>query len=495
MYSLGFVAALALFFSLVLTPLLRDWLIGIKVVDRPGGPRKLHETAVPRMGGVAVAGSYALAYLVLLITPLSGGLLIQSNERLVVNLLPAVLAIFLTGLLDDMLDLRPWLKLAGQIIAGALAYSGGVRIHSVGGHAFPFWMEPLITIAWLVLCANAFNLIDGIDGLATGLGILASLTIFLSGLMKGDLTLALATAPLIGALLGFLRYNFNPASIFLGDCGSLFIGFLLGCYAVIWSQKSAAMLGMAAPLMALALPLLDVGLSVIRRLINNEPVFGGDRGHIHHRLLDRGFTPRGVALLLYAVCGFGATLSLLQSVLQNRFSGLLLVLFGAAVFVGVRYLAYAEFEAVRRFFWLGFRPALRTHVILETFERTLVKARSVEECWDTLQVAARHLGYSQMYVRLSGERFGVLPPRDPDLTFWQMRLNLMNGDFVNITQRLDTRELPVLVGPFIEVVRRVIPEKLEQLHRELPAAPARQYRPTRRNPVPGTGVSSALQAK
>jgi UDP-GlcNAc:undecaprenyl-phosphate GlcNAc-1-phosphate transferase len=479
MFSFGFVAILALLFSLVLTRLLRDWLIGIEVVDRPGGPRKLHERAVPRMGGVAVAGSYALAYLALLTTPLSGGLLLQSNERIVLNLLPAVLAIFLTGLLDDVLNLRPWLKLAGQIGAGALAYSGGVRMHSIMGHALPFWTEFLVTIAWLVLCANAFNLIDGIDGLATGLGILASFTFFLAGLLRGDLTLALATAPLIGALVGFLRYNFNPASIFLGDCGSLFIGFLLGCYGLIWSLKSATMLGMAAPMMALALPLLDVGLSVTRRLINNEPVFGGDRGHIHHRLLDRGFTPRGVALLLYAVCGFGATLALLHSVFQNhRFAGLLLALFGAAVFAGVHYLGYAEFEGARRFLWRGFRPLLRSHVILETFERALVKAQSVEECWNTLQAAACDLGYSQMYVRLSGERFGVLPSPSPDLTFWHMRLNLTNGDFVNITQRLDTGNHPVLVGPFIEVVRRVIPGKLKQLNRDPerePVPPGRQY--------------------
>src|SRR4051812_41615430 len=500
MFSLGFVAVLALGFSLVLTPLLRNWLIAIDVVDRPCGPRKLHESAVPRMGGVAVAGSYALAYLVLLITPLSGGLLIQSNERLVLKLLPAVLAIFLTGLLDDLMDLRPWLKLAGQIGAGTLAYCGGVCIHGIAGYALPFWAEHVVTIAWLVLCANAFNLIDGIDGLATGLGILASLTILLSGLMHGDLTLALATAPLIGALLGFLRYNFNPASIFLGDCGSLFIGFLLGCYGIIWTQKSATMFGMAAPLMALALPLLDVVLSVIRRLINNEPVFGGDRGHIHHRLLDRGFTPRRVALLLYAVCGFGATLSLLQSVCQNHsHAGLLLVLFGAAVFIGVRYLAYAEFEAVRHFLWRGFRPILRTHVILETFERALVKAGSVDECWDILQVAGRDLGYSQMYVRLSGERFGALPSRDPDLTSWQMRLNLTNGDFVNITQRLDCSEHPVLVGPFIDVVRRVMPGKLEQLSKEMPAPRpvqvARQRRSTQRTPVTSTVISNALQAK
>jgi UDP-GlcNAc:undecaprenyl-phosphate GlcNAc-1-phosphate transferase len=230
--------------------------------------------------------------------------------------------------------------------------------------------------------------------------------------------------------------------------------------------------------MALALPLLDVGLSVVRRLINNEPVFSGDRGHIHHRLLELGFTSRGAALMLYAVCGFGAALSLLHSVFQNhRFGGLLLVLFGAAVFIGVRYLRYAEFGALRSFLRLGLRPMLRTHVILETLERALAKVHSVEECWDALQVAARDLGYSQMYGCFSGKRFGILPSRDQNLTFWQMRVNLTNGDFVNITQRLGTTELPVLVAPFVEVVRRVLPGKLERLHKgqpdRQPAASAR----------------------
>jgi hypothetical protein len=140
---------------------------------------------------------------------------------------------------------------------------------------------------------------------------------------------------------------------------------------------------------------------------------------------------------------------------------------------------------------MGLRPMLRTHVILETMERALAKVRSVEECWDVLQVAADDLGYSQMYVCLRGRRFGVLPSRDSDLTFWQMRVNLTNGDFVNITQRLGTTELPVLVVPFIDVIRRVIPGRLEQLHRELPDGarfPARDrvFRPHRSDsqPVP-----------
>src|SRR5262245_64724034 len=117
----------------------------------------------------------------------------------------------------------------------------------------------------------------------------------LAAFLQNNVPLAMATIPLAGALLAFLRYNFDPASIFLGDCGSLLIGFLLGCYGVLWSQKSATLLGMTAPLMALAIPLMDVCLSIVRRFIRHQPIFGADRGHIHHMLLARGFTVRRVA--------------------------------------------------------------------------------------------------------------------------------------------------------------------------------------------------------
>src|SRR5258707_5829576 len=139
-----------------------------------------------------------------------------------------------------------------------------------------WWSLPL-TIVWLVVCANAFNLIDGVDGLATGLGLFATVTTLIIALLQGNLALAVATAPLVGALLGFLRYNFNPASIFLGDSGSLLVGFLLGCFGVIWSQKSATILGMTAPLMALSIPLVDLCLSIVRRFLRRQPILRCDR--------------------------------------------------------------------------------------------------------------------------------------------------------------------------------------------------------------------------
>src|SRR5947208_10567281 len=168
----------------------------------------------------------------------------------------------------------------------------GVNVSGVAGFAAHGWWSFPITVGWLVVCSNAFNLIDGMDGLATGVGLFAAFTTLAAALLQNNALLALATAPLVGALLAFLRYNFNPASIFLGDCGSLTIGFLLGCFAAVWSQKSATLLGMTAPVMALSVPLLDTGIAVVRRFLRRQPIFSADRNHLHHRLLDRGFSSR-----------------------------------------------------------------------------------------------------------------------------------------------------------------------------------------------------------
>src|SRR5581483_11066131 len=163
------------------------------------------------------------------------------------------------------------------------------------------WVGIPLTVVWLLGCTTAITLIDGVDGLAAGGGQFATITTTAIALVQHNPQLAFATVPLAGALLAFLRYNFSRATVFLGDCGSLLIGFLLGCYGTVWSYKSATLVGMTAPLIVLAIPLLDTTLAVGRRLLLGKPVFGADRGHIHHRLLDRGLTPRGVAIALYMV--------------------------------------------------------------------------------------------------------------------------------------------------------------------------------------------------
>ena len=270
--------------ALLLTPLLRDLALRRGWVDEPDNHRKLHKGPIPRIGGIAIVLAYVGSFSLLLSFHVEQSAAIQNALPLVAKLLPAVAVVFATGLLDDCIGLKPWQKLLGVSFAAALACLGDIQIHGIAYHPLHPYVGIPLTIIWLVGCANAFNLIDGVDGVATGLGLLATLTTLGAALWHGDTGLVMATVPLAGALLGFLRFNFNPASVFLGDCGSLTIGFLLGCCAVIWSHKAVTLLGMTAPLMALSVPLLDMSLAIVRRLLLLRPIFSADRGHIHHRL-------------------------------------------------------------------------------------------------------------------------------------------------------------------------------------------------------------------
>src|SRR5439155_5528046 len=219
MYSFLFLTATSLMICLALTPLCRDFFVNAGLLDHPDQGRKRHSRPIPRTGGIPIAIAYLGSFVLLLVSPLNAGSVLEQHLPLVWKLLPAAGLIFLTGLVDDLVGLKSWQKLIGQVVAAGAAYWGGVHV---------FGSLPL-TVAWLVVCTNAFNLIDGVDGLATGLGLFATVTTLITALLQRNLALAVATAPLAGALLGFLRYNFNPASIFLGDSGSLLVGFLLGC--------------------------------------------------------------------------------------------------------------------------------------------------------------------------------------------------------------------------------------------------------------------------
>ena len=382
----------AFIISLVLTPICRDVFRSYGVVDQPDAARKVHRYPIPRVGGLAIAISYLLAYV--LVRPEEGSPLAQQLS-LVWRLLPGAALAFGIGLLDDLFNLRAWIKLLGQVAAAGLACVGGVRILSIGGTPTDAWWNVPLTILWLLACMNAFNLVDGLDGLAVGVGLFATMTVFTAAMMQHNMVLAVATFPLAGALLAFLCYNFNPATIFLGDSGSLLIGFLLGCYAAIWSNKSATLLGMTAPLMALSIPLLDVALAIVRRFLRRQPIFTADRGHIHHRLLDRGFTPRRVVLVLYGLCGLAAAFSLLQGVVHS-FAGALLLLFGVFVLLGIQYLGYAEFDLAGRLLFSGeFQRSVSAQLDLRKFRAALAAAGTPAGCWEVIREACGKFGFTR----------------------------------------------------------------------------------------------------
>jgi UDP-GlcNAc:undecaprenyl-phosphate GlcNAc-1-phosphate transferase len=453
-------AAASAALALVLTPVVRRLAIRFGLVDHPDGRRKIHDRPIARIGGVVIAGAYTGAMLLLILLSRRVPALSEVLHT-VWSVLPAAIVIFAVGFADDVLGLRPWQKLAGEGVAAALAISAGVHMTSIAGFSFHPVAGGVITFIWLIGCANAINLIDGVDGLASGIALLAAATMLVAALLNGQIGLAIATLPLAGALLGFLRYNFNPASIFLGDCGSLTLGFLLGCYGVLWSEKSATILGITAPLMALAVPLLDTSLSIFRRFLRQQPIFGADRSHIHHRLLSRGLKPRRVALLLYAAAGGAGVLSLLLSQLRGHWEGVVVVMFAAFAVVGIQQLGYAEFGTARRLVLAGaFRRLLNAHISLEAFSSEIERASSPDEYWHVIRSSYTAFGFSHAEMCLGNFRYLDRTGPRGATTSWRMQIPLDGVGYIRL-ERLDNSPGPsTLSASFADALYSILNRKL-----------------------------------
>jgi UDP-GlcNAc:undecaprenyl-phosphate GlcNAc-1-phosphate transferase len=446
-------------------------------VDQPNDRRKMHPIPVPRIGGLPIVIAYVGSFGMLLLAGLQGSFTLEQSFPLVRKLLPAAALVLTVGLIDDLVGLRSWHKLVGQTLAAAVACYGGIHIQSFAGFGVHGILDVSLTIVWLVGCANAFNLIDGVDGLASGLGLLASLTTLVAGLLHGDAGLVIAIAPLAGALLGFLLFNFNPASIFLGDSGSLLIGFMLGCYAVIWSQKSATLLGITAPMIALSIPLLDLALSIARRFLRRQPIFRADRDHIHHRLLDRGLTPRRVTLLLYALGGLAACFSLLQSRAHGGLGGIVVAIFCAVVWIGIRNLRYQEFDLAAR--WLrqnGLRSMVTSHVCLRGYEDSLRAAASVEECWRTVRTLAHEFRFSHVELQLGTRSYREQLDKSANGS-WTLHIPLSEREHVRFMCPFEFSRAPTVITPLADLLHRSLSEKAAQFSPSVPVIAANSSTP------------------
>ena len=219
----------------------------------------------------------------------------------------------------------------------------------------------------------------------------------------------------------------------MGDCGSLTVGFLLGCFGVTWSQKSATLLGMTAPLIAMAIPLLDTALAIARRFLRHQPIFGADRGHIHHRLLARGFTPRRVAYVLYAAAGIAAGLSLLISSGAKNAGGFVLVAFCAFVWLAVQYLGYEEFDAARDMIFGGvFRRALNANLSIRQLEMAVKVAGTLDECWSALVETSRGFGFSEASMEFNGRQLAARLAEADSARCWDLRIPLNGSGHVQL---------------------------------------------------------------
>lgn len=350
--------------SLAATPLVRRIAIRCGAIDIPGG-RHIHCAPTPRFGGLAVHFSIVFGLAIAASADAFVAKALFGNIWRLSALAAAASALTLVGLIDDRRPLRPALKLVVEILAGVIAVAAGYRIDGLTRISLG-WFGPIVTIFWIVAIINAVNMIDGLDGLAAGAGLIISATLFSVSLYLGHIQPALILAALSGALLGFLTYNFHPARIFLGDSGSLPIGFLLATIAIRSSSKAATLAAIVSPLLALGLPLAELAATALRRglrairvvrldgqthryefsFFGRPALFTADRDHIHHRLLAMGISYRRAVLLLHAACvalGVGAFLLVAYQVANLAW---LLIAFALAA-AAVKRLGYSEFRPFR----------------------------------------------------------------------------------------------------------------------------------------------------
>ena len=347
------VFATALIFSFVFTRYVRNVAVAHGWLAVPSFDRHVHKTPLPRLGGIAIFAAFLCS---ITLSPLLKARVPNQQLGFSIHTLPTILVpslvVFLVGVYDDLHGVGPYFKFSAQALAGSMLFFGGLRILDLpmlfGSHQFPWFVGLPLTILWVLAITNAFNLIDGLDGLAAGSALFSTLVVFVVALLGQSSLVALLTIALAGAILGFLRFNFNPATIFLGDCGSLFIGFLLSALALEGAQKAPTIVAVAIPVVSFGLPILETTLSIVRRLISGRPVFTADREHIHHKLLQRGLSHRQVVIVLYGVSALFGLLSLFLLWPTGSSLGLVLAVLGTGIWLGVQHLGYLEFGELRR---------------------------------------------------------------------------------------------------------------------------------------------------
>ena len=468
-------------------------------VDKPDGVRKLHRRATPTLGGLALAGGlffsigmqalYSRGHFEVFFVDRGNDEVL--NRTFMLGLALSTLMIVVLGLIDDVRALKPRVKLIGQIAAACVLYFvGRLSIPTVLGIPTG-WLAFPLTVLWLIACTNAVNLIDGLDGLASGVSLIASITVLVFSVVQGNAILTLLSATLCGCIAGVLIFNWPPATIFLGDCGSLFLGFMIGALSIKGSLKSHATFAFVAAVLPLGLPMMDSVFAAARRWAVGLPISRADRQHVHHRLSDWGLSHKEILVLLYAVCAIFGALAFIISMLQWIWAALVLVVAGGVSLAVARFLWRREADRftrrVRGLFQL--RADMRDHsrAVREFLER-LEGITSCPELRQVLDQAGTAAGVSRLDIALSEEyaidgKHGISwgsadlqPMEETGRVVYQAvhELPLLHDGRhlgkMNVSIRYEAEEMGPDVAGTAQEIAAVVAEKIDRLCRRSPEA-------------------------
>ena len=408
LFLLLFSASISYFMSLSLSRLAAERGWASRQGDGPAGE------GTPRLGGVAVFLSLLLTLGILFLRENQVTARVTQETLRGLALIGAATAVFLLGLYDDLHGARPWEKLIVQLLAGGWLYMADFRVEILSN---PFthtpivlgWLSIPVTLLWLVAVSNAFNLIDGLDGLAAGVGLFASVALFLLAAMVGNTFTAVSAAVLAGALLGFLPHNFHPARIYLGDSGSLTMGLCLAALSIASSQKGPVLITVAVPLLIFGLPLLEVSVTTLRRLLSGHPLFRRDEEHLHHRLVKIGGTQRTAVLVLYGLAALFALSSLLLFNYTGALSPVIALLCGVLAWLVVSQMQYPEFAELDSHIRVSLRSqprVLRNQILMRKAADVFESAASTGELWECFADLLEQLEFDRACCELTGENKG-----------------------------------------------------------------------------------------
>ncbi len=433
----------ALFISLLLTPQIRKLAMIFNLVDRPSG-RKVHDKPIPHIGGVAIYFSLFLSFIPFFIykNALIGQLL---NDMEVRAMALGAIIVFGLGLIDDIRMVRARTKLSFHIVAGIIAFIGDIKVTAIGLPGLPLWhlggLSLPITIFWFVLVINAINLIDGLDGLAAGVCFFACIILLTLCIIRERYVVAVVLAALSGSIMGFLRYNYNPASIFMGDCGSYFLGYMLAALSIMGSFKSQTAVSILIPMIALGVPLMDTTWSTIRRFMLGKKIFKADKDHFHHRLLKLGYSHNRVVFTLYGFTILLGTIAVFMVWLQDGRSALILIIAAACTIFGIRKMGYLDFVAMSQIKrWgeditdeLGIK---RDRRIFLSSQLNILTSNYIEQFWEKVVLSARmiEVDYLEMKLYSTDENSD-----EAKKYYWHLTENTKDKDHLYSDKRLYLR--------------------------------------------------------